>query len=225
MKLLVCAATSKELTTFLRPGEALQDGAEPIFCDLGHVTLAETGVGIPLTLMRLPPLLAAVGPDLVVNIGIAGAYPCSGVGIGSIVMARTEVFGDIGFELPCDPGFRPISESLFGAGYERMTLECPNRLLGGEFGESVHEVDACTVNCCTGTAITGTMRETTLGVQVESMEGAAVALACRHQGVPICEIRAISNIASDRDMQPEGIRLALQRLNSYWIACRDSGAI
>jgi futalosine hydrolase len=67
----------------------------------------------------------------------------------------------------------------------------------------------CTVNTCTGTEETGRRRESLTGAGFESMEGAAAALAGAELGIPVCELRAISNIASTRDFRPENAKKAL----------------
>ena len=62
-----------------------------------------TGVGIPQALERVLLVAGRERPVGILNIGIAGAYPDSGLSIGDIVMAESEVYGDIGFELPEAP--------------------------------------------------------------------------------------------------------------------------
>ena len=47
------------------------------------------------------------------------------------------------------------------------------------------------------------------------MEGAAVAQLGKQWGIPVCEIRAISNIAAQRDMRPEHLRLSQERLRMF----------
>jgi nucleoside phosphorylase len=47
------------------------------------------------------------------------------------------------------------------------------------------------------------------------MEGAALAQIAQQRGIPFVEIRAISNIASTRDMHPENIKLALANLRAF----------
>lgn len=261
-RLLVCAATAGELHTFLRDDEirslpVLE--AQPWF-ELGTFAVTVTGVGIPCTLLRLPRLLELWKPDLVLNIGIAGAYPNSGVAIGDVAIVRSETFGDIGFELPEDPGFRHVSAAPFGGFYEKIPLAmaaefrykvektpCASRTTehvkaapspspygrpGEGWGEvalseqySVHETDGCTVNCCTGTMRTGQLRERLFGAGIESMEGAAVALACQAAGVAACEVRAVSNYAANREMLPQNIKLALEHLRDYLHACRNREGI
>jgi futalosine hydrolase len=196
-RLLVCAATEFELACFPE-----QEG----------VVRVVTGVGIPQTLLRLPSLLAKHQPTQVLNIGIAGAYPNCGLKIGDLVWAESEVFGDLGFEQP-DGTFHPIQGSAFGEGYGRLELAYegkgepePAAAIGGS---------GCTVNTCTGTRTTGEFRRDHFGVQFETMEGAAVVLCCQRAGVPVHELRAISNIAAERDMRPENIKHALERLGAF----------
>jgi futalosine hydrolase len=187
-RLLVCAATAFELECF----PAGREG----------VVRAVSGVGVVQTLLTLPPLLAEHRPEAVLNIGIAGAYPECGLAIGDVVCAGSEVFGDVGFELP-DGGFQPITESRFGAGYEPLTLSVPDGAMG---------LRGCTVSTCTGTRATGERRRELFSAHFETMEGAALALACRKAGISVSEVRAISNLAAERDMRPENIKAALRAL-------------
>ena len=49
-------------------------------------------------------------------------------------------------------------------------------------------------------------------VDVESMEGAACFSICRAFGIPCYEIRAVSNLATDRDKSTWRIQEALEKL-------------
>ena len=202
-KLLICAATERELTAFGVPS----DGVE----------ILVTGVGIPLALARTLEALGRVRPARVLNIGIAGAYPGSGLVIGDVVMGASEVYGDVGFELPEAPGFRFVGEAEWGTFY-REPLELSQF---AEFAD-LPVRPGCTVNSCTGTEETGLRREKLFGAAFETMEGAAVAQAGATLGIPVCEIRAISNFASRRDMRPENITLALDHLREYFHFVSDA---
>ena len=73
-------------------------------------------MGIPAALGSLLGLLQQVRPARMLSIGIAGAYPGSGLNIGDIVIGTSEVYGDVGFELPSDDGpfdFQSIQASPF----------------------------------------------------------------------------------------------------------------
>lgn len=170
-----------------------------------------TGVGIPLALAQTLTVAGRLRPRRILNIGIAGAYPSSGLQIGDVVIGRSEVYGDVGFGLPDAPGFRHLSESEWGAFYQTALpltqfAEFPASRLGS----------GCTVNACTGTETVGRLRESFFHASFETMEGAAVAQAGQTLGIPVCEIRAVSNFASTRDMRPENIRLALAALTAYF---------
>ena len=226
-KLLVCAATSMELQAFRGGDETwpLDEALGHWSAAIGPLAVGITGVGIPHTLLRLPGLLESWKPDLVLNIGIAGAYPNSGLKVGDIAMARSETIGDIGFELPEEPGFRSVADAPFGDFYRKVPMALLPAFRQDPEGYQFHEIDACTVNACTGTLRTGLLREQLFSAGMETMEGAAVALACHAASVPVCEVRAISNIAADREMRPENVQLALECLRRYLLACRTREGI
>lgn len=198
LDLLVCAATAMELQTF--------GAADSSFL---------TGVGIPLALAQTLAVAGRLRPKRILNIGIAGAYPNSGLSLGDIVIGQSEIYGDVGFGLPDAPGFRHIGESEWGTFYQT-----PLPLT--QFAElsAPHLGNGCTVNACTGTEEIGRLRETLFQAHFETMEGAAVAQAGQTLGIPVCEIRAISNFASVRDMRLENVRLALASLTTYFAGRR-----
>jgi futalosine hydrolase len=200
---MVCAATSMELAAWRDGGQA-----EETFL---------TGVGIPLALAQTLDAAGRSRPARLVNIGIAGAYPGSGLAIGDIVVGTSEVYGDLGFELPEAPHFQHIGEMTWGAFYKKtLPLTIFPKFVGAGTGRG------CTVSLCTGTEATGRLRENLFDAAFETMEGAAVAQAGQLLGIPVCEVRAISNIASHRDMRPENIQLALERLTAYLQKCRET---
>lgn len=197
---LICAATAREL-----------DAARGLASE--NRILCVTGVGIPMTLARLPSLIAGRRPALILDVGIAGAYPESGLAVGDLVAGESEVFGDLGMELPGPDAFLPVGEAPWADEIYRRPLP-----LAVSPNISIRTGKGCTVNACTGTRATGALRRRLFGADFESMEGAAVALAGTLAGVPVAEIRAISNHASDRDMRPENVDLALRNLR----ACLDA---
>ncbi len=203
LDLLVCAATEPELRAF---GEVHGEAGQDSFL---------SGVGIPAALAQTLLIAGRLKPARILNIGIAGAYPGSGLAIGDIVIGTSEVYGDVGFELPGELGFRHISEAPWGAFYrDPLALTVFPEFAGAREGRG------CTVNACTGTEATGRLRGRLFEAAFETMEGAAVAQAGTLLEVPVCEIRAISNIASDRDMRPENIWIALDALTTYFLKFR-----
>ncbi|MBC8139105.1 MAG: hypothetical protein H8F28_24800 [Fibrella sp.] len=200
---LVCAATENELAVW-------DAGLFP------HCERFVSGVGIPATFAHLLPKVMGGDYSLLINLGIAGAYPGSGLAIGDIFLGLTETYADLGMELPESPDFLPLHDTPFGGDYQRTyPLVCLQELVRA----NVRVVSGATVNACTGTTETGLRRENQFNTAFETMEGAAVAQIGHMCGVAVCEIRAISNIAARRDMRPENIRLALQNLREYLEAC------
>lgn len=218
--LLVCAATPPELQTFSGEIRVAELSEENRFVVQGEQGFLITGVGIPATFPSLLQALQEVRPKQILNIGIAGAYPSSELQIGDIVLGTSEVYGDIGFELPEEPHFQSLSDSRFaGVLYSApFPLTIPEEWRQGE----VLTGRGCTVNACTGTEATGILRERLFRAHFESMEGATVAQIGQMFGIPVCEIRAISNIASRRDMRFENIRTALHALRDYLQNCHKS---
>ena len=191
-----------------------------------------------LPLLIAPPL-ERYRPVLVVNIGIAGAYEGSGLAIGAVVLGVSEVFADLGMETPEGEdgrdgegaaGFLTLGTFAFAD----ASLRAPLPLCAPEVADVViRRGRGATVNACTGTAQTGARRRRIFEVDFESMEGAAAALAARARGIPVIELRAISNVAARRDMHPENIRRALASLTAAWgqhgrvlteAALRDAGS-
>ncbi len=211
--ILVCAATARELAVC----EGLRDAAPG---GAGGIVRVVTGVGIPHTLLQLPPLIARHRPALIVNTGIAGAYHDSGLEIGDTVLGISEVFADLGMETPGGFGFEPLGAHDFAD----EALRAPLPLSAPEIvGNGLRRGRGATVNQCTGTDGTGARRRRVFDVDFESMEGAAAALAARAAGVPLLEVRAISNMAAQRDMRPENVARALQALTTFW--ARDGRAV
>lgn len=200
---LVCAATENELAAW----------DTNLFPDCERFM---SGVGIPMTFARLLPKVMTGNYTLIVNIGIAGAYPGSGLNIGDVVIGSAETYADLGMELPDPPDFLPLQDTPFGGEYPpSYPLAPPAELVRG----NARTGRGATVNTCTGTEASGRRREAGFAAAFETMEGAAVAHIGQIAGVAVCEIRAVSNIASRRDMRPANIGIALRNLREYLEAC------
>lgn len=151
----------------------------------------------------------------VVNLGICGAYPESGIKIGDIVNVVSENVGDQGFQEQ-DGSFVPWSNR------EPYTcLKVPEDSVSivksFPYSKNLPSVRGLSVNCCTGTAETAETRFKTFGSAVESMEGAALFSICNAFGMPAIEIRAVSNIASTRDKSQWKIKEALENLRQLFM--------
>lgn len=165
-----------------------------------------TGCGAATAALRLGTALARSKPSLVVGVGIAGAYAASGFSVGDVVAVASDEWCDLGSETP--EGFLSLWDLGFDPGFSRDFHATIPSFLG-----HLPRARGATCSCCTGTLATAQARAAA-GFQVESMEGAAWALACEEAGVEFCQIRAISNLAGPRDRDSWRIPQALENLRS-----------
>ncbi len=154
-----------------------------------------TGVGQVNMAHALTVEIERQRPDGIIVVGIGGAYPNSGLAIGDVVCAESETFGDLGVETP--DGFLELTEFLQST-YPLQLFPAPRR------------ARFVTVSACTGTdELSARVQARTQG-QVESMEGAAAAQIAARYGIPIGEVRGISNFTGKRDRASWKVKEATQ---------------
>jgi futalosine hydrolase len=207
VELLVCTATELE-AALLR--ERLADNE--------RVQILRMGVGAVNAAISVTRRLARELPRAIVVCGIGGAYPGSALQIGDVACAAMECYGDLGASSPT--GFLDMKALGFPVinGPTRIYNDLPMQIFPVEAqGKFV------TVSTCTGTRTAADQIATRTGGIVENMEGAAVAHVAHLYGVPVGEVRGISNIVTDRD--PSSWRIAAaataaQEALLAWIARR-----
>jgi nucleoside phosphorylase len=189
------------------------------------------GVGIPEVLSTLYNKYLLLDerekPTFIINVGIAGVYPKSynekKMGIGDLVLGTSDCYGDVGMELPDSVGnassrFTPITTTDFGGFYKKIFSFEPYpdwMQTSSDHDFNIHLGKGCTVNQCTGRDSTGIYREKVFTVDFESMEGAALAQFANQYQIPIWQIRAFSNVAANRNMDPRNIQKSLNNLEEY----------
>ncbi|MCX4660945.1 futalosine hydrolase [Streptomyces uncialis] len=184
--------------------------------------LLAAGVGPAAAAAATAGALTAAALDgtpygLVVCAGIAGGFePLAPV--GSLVVADAVTVADLGAESGTDAdGFLPVTALGFGT----VTHTPPPGL--------VREV-ADALGCAAGTVLTvstvtgsaaraGVLRARHPGVLAEAMEGFGVAEAAAAHGVPVLEIRAVSNPVGPRDRDGWRIGAALAELTGGFGKC------
>jgi futalosine hydrolase len=143
----------------------------------------------------------------VINFGIGGAYPGSGLDVNHIAVATTEVYADEGVWLTDGyHGLDVIGIPLARAGQRRYFNEFPmdGRLARSALRASVLVAPSrsgafATVSLCTGTKRRALDMVKRFNVVCENMEGASIAHVCRLYNTPCVEIRGISNRVDDRN--------------------------
>lgn len=206
--LLLCVATEFE-GALLR--ERL-DGSHP------SVAIVRTGVGPVNAAHAVTLFLVKTGARAIVVCGVGGAYPASGLHVGDVVCAASECYGDLGATSPS--GFLDMQTLGFPVVEAATPLfnEIPMQVFPVE-----RRVPFVTVSSCTGTdGVARELEKRTAGA-VESMEGAAIAHVAHLHGVPVGEVRGISNIVTNRDTTTWHLKeaaAAAQEAVLSWIARR-----
>jgi futalosine hydrolase len=158
---------------------------------------------------------------LVVSAGIGGGFK-GRAEVGSVVVAGEIVAADLGVQTP--EGFQSLDELGFGSSRvpvaEGITERVAQALRSAGLPVCIGPV--LTVSTVTGTAETAEeLAERVPGAAAEAMEGYGVAVAAVQFGVPVIEIRAVSNPVGPRDRAAWKIREALDSLEKAAAAMKE----
>ena len=172
------------------------------------------GVGPVSAAAKTAKVLATAEYGLVISAGIGGGFP-GRAEVGSLVVADEIVAADLGVETP--EGFLSVEELGFGSTRIKVDAGLVNAvtksLLAAKLPVKIGPV--LTVSTVTGTAESAAkMAARVPGAAAESMEGYGVAYASYDYGVPILELRAISNPVGPRDRSAWRIKEALEVLEA-----------
>jgi futalosine hydrolase len=159
-----------------------------------HLPVLVTGVGSVNAAIALTRYLEREGAKSVIVCGIGGAYPGSDLPVGSVACASSECYGDLG--AASASGFLDMKALGFPviAGPEPLY-----NVLTMHLFPAPKRAPFVTVNTCTGDNASALALAARTGGAVESMEGAAIAHVAALYGLPVGEIRGISNPVGNRD--------------------------
>ncbi|MFG2209175.1 futalosine hydrolase [Streptomyces sp. NPDC048638] len=216
----VCAALGPHDVVALPGGHGLHRTRRPVAAapDALAVDVLAAGVGpAGAAAGTATALTAAALADepygLVVSAGIGGGF-APHAPLGSVVVAAQIVAADLGAETP--DGFAPVTELGFGTVVHHpdpALVKAVAAVAGGLAGTVV------TVSTATGTAARrAELAARHPGVLAEAMEGFGVAEAAAAHGVPVLEIRTVSNAVGPRDRAAWRIGEALAALTDAFRA-------
>ena len=164
--------------------------------DSPDVRVVITGVG-PVNAAHAATLaIIEYTPREILVCGVGGAYPSSDLQVGDVVSAEIEVYGDLGAQSPS--GFLDMKALGFPVVATPVPVfnELPMLL-----SPSQRRVRFVTVSTCTGTEATARELAARTEGAVENMEGAAIAHVALLHGIPVGEIRGISNLVTNRNVK------------------------
>lgn len=225
MNLALIAPTpveSKEIRHKIRPAPIEEmknifkgeiEGSSVIFthCGVGKVNAAHSATVI----------LEKYEVDVLILFGIGGAYLNSGLKIGDVAVAQSENYGEEG--VMTKEGWSPMEFTGFPLlrkereYYNTFPLDKNLAQIAVEAskdcGSDPKQGNFVTVSQCSGTRESGELIRRRFDGLCENMEGAAAAHICAIYGVPMVEVRGISNIIESRDMEKWNIDLAALNCN------------
>jgi futalosine hydrolase len=172
------------------------------------------GVGSVVAAVNTARALATAEYSLVISAGIGGGFP-GRAEVGSLVVANEIVVADLGAETP--EGFCSLDELGFGFTHVQtdasLVAHFSGALLAAKIPVNIGPV--LTVSTITGTATRAVKLATRIpGATAEAMEGYGVGFAALDRGLPVLEIRAISNMVGPRDRSTWRIKEALDVLEA-----------
>lgn len=160
-------------------------------------------------------------PAAVLLFGVAGAYPARhrggapALGLLDLALVGSDCLADDGAAAP--DGFRDLAALGLGDcgpfAADAALAAAAARALGG-----IAVAAGATVSACSATEALSEERARRTGAALETMEGAAVALACARFGVPLVQLRCISNFTGDRDRAEWRLRAACEQLHAAVLA-------
>ncbi len=216
MKTLICTATPLELSGIFPSISSSEIETTGSGFNRRGISFLVTGIGVLNTYSSLVQYYLNTPVDRVLQIGIAGAYTGAREevkALGTPVIIKKEVVADLGAEGP--GSFLGLNDLDLGEleYYESKKLNVFDDLFGGSL-KTLPIVTGATVNTATGTETTGIVRAEKYGVEVESMEGAGALKFGEDFGIPVLQIRSISNIATTRDRDSWDIIGAIKSLRN-----------
>lgn len=177
-----------------------------------------TGVGIVPTVFNLVQRLSADKPDLIVNVGIAGAIHKS-LQLGETVWITQDEFYQWGAE-DHDKFIDVFSMGLLDKNQKPFS---DGKICGSIVSEffpssNLNTVCGLTVQKVHGNKLSINELQThCTNIEVESMEGAAVFYVAKMLDIPVLQLRSISNYVEPRDRSSWKIKEAINNLNEHLI--------
>lgn len=179
-----------------------------------------TGIGTVATTYSVAVALTKQKYDLVINLGVAGAYN-EDLSIGETVIIEKDQFSAFGIET--DEGFCPIKQSHIS----HLSDLPDDGILRGDttFADKLNlkPVSAVTADAVHSNQSSIDLIRKTYNPDIESMEGAAVFYVCHKMGVKCVQIRSISNYMRTRDKAewdlPKAIESLSNRVNNFLLEC------
>lgn len=181
---------------------------------LPHSRVVVSGIGAVNAALSTQAALLEQPADLVLSVGIAGAYPNSGLTLTDVIVSSSLVYAGLGVQtgnqvqaltFAVAPDIFQILPAWHGAAAFAQAAYL-------EYG-IIATLETVTTDLSRAAGI-----ETQFSARAEAMEGAGVAQAALRLGVPTLELRGISNMVGDRNnwRLQDALRQLHLTLEQHW---------
>lgn len=173
-----------------------------------HIDVLITGVGMAsaaFQMGKIPPLKY----NALIQAGIAGSFSKQ-LKLGTVCRVSEDCFSELGADSA--EGFITADAMNVPMNY-KFTLSPPSQLILPEW----IKVKGITVNTVSGQDASIALLRTRFNPDIESMEGASFAMACKYLNYQGLQVRAISNFIENRNSNAWNIPLAINQLNNQLI--------
>lgn len=185
----------------------------------GEVLVVAGGIGPAAAAACAATVVATAAPAELVSMGIGGAFTGARLASGDVALASTIVFADLGAASP--ERFLDLNALGLDGGAAVETdaaqLTALRDLLSAA-GLHVAVGPVLTLATTTGTNDRATELMALHGAVAEAMEGAGIAHVAVLNGLPVLELRTISNQVGDRDRDAWDLPAALGSLRAAALA-------
>ncbi|TJZ62113.1 futalosine hydrolase [Sphingobacterium olei] len=165
-----------------------------------------TGVGMVATAYHLGQELLKNKYDLILNVGIAGAFG-NNKNIGDVIYISKDSIAELGAE----DGQQFLSLEELGFGTSSWSGVIPSNIV-----LDLPQAEAISVNTIHGNEKSILkIRNRLPQIEIESMEGAAVYYVASLENTAAIQVRAISNYVKKRNKTTWNIPLAIENLNLW----------
>lgn len=189
MNILLVAATYFEAEKIISAFAFIEKEPDFFQCKESDVDIIITGIGTPAVMFSLFTRVNCRNYDLIINFGIAGAYK-NELAIGEVVNASVDRFADLLIH-DKDNYFVEAFKSSFNQKYS-------NILTGGKIqNTSDYPAYFHSLKKCRAATVNYPGKYTLEDAEIESMEGAAFMMICKHYKKCFIQIRGISNFVGD----------------------------
>jgi futalosine hydrolase len=186
------------------------------------IGLEVIGVGVVAAAWALGALLASGEVRQLIMVGSAGAFPDTDLDVGDVAIASSEILAELGV---CAGRGVGDASALNLTGLDQTLLLdeklAQDMLQAAEGSFRARKGSFLSVVGVSDSVEQAAARAMRFRPLVENMEGYALALAGQRAGIPVAEVRGVSNHAGIRDKSAWNLDLANERAQEVVLAfCR-----